>query len=206
MVSEKQAEKIIRKMVKLHHRGASISELLENFQEKDAEDSRLLSALRILEKEKDQLYPDKDAYHRLLQRVNVASGAGNRYFSREGVKGRKSNLLFNLNNFFMTFNPKVITAVSLVVVLGGVFTFWQLSPTFDKATVNKNQMEDVDLSGYAPATVVAVSDVDAVVDSIVDDSINEATIFDEEELDIYLADAEAESLSDLEQLYDAYEL
>lgn len=207
MANDKQAKKIIKRMVKMHSKGAPISVLLKEFNEANTKDSRLLATLRMLHKEKDQIMPDKDIYHRLLQKTSVTESDSSRYFSPEGDKGRKNNFLFNLNNFFMTFNPKVITAVSLVVVLGGVFAFWQLSPEF-KASKDKspNQLENVDLSEYAPATVVAIGDVDVVTDSVISDAIDEATILDEEELDIYLADAEAEALSDLEQLYEPYEL
>lgn len=47
----------------------------------------------------------------------------------------------------MIFNLKVIIAVSLVVAMGGVFIYWQMSST-SPSKVTANFFENVDLNDY----------------------------------------------------------
>jgi hypothetical protein len=174
------------------------------YNEADPETRQVLALLKNLSRAKDRILPNRDLYHKILRRGAVDNRMAGRYLSSGGKKGR--NLLINFNNFFMTFNWKVITAVCLVMVLGGVFAYWQLTPRNVPTSGSPASTEDVDLSEYSPATVVAIKDVNMVVDSVISESEAELDALIEEEMDIYLADAEAQALSDLEQLYEAYEL
>jgi hypothetical protein len=115
----------------------------------------------------------------------------------------------------MTLNWKVISATSLTVVILGVGAYiltvkTPMQEVANNSVITEQQQqildEEVTADKYSPEVVLAIQDTNDVVDSLIDEAIDEQIALEEEESDIYLADAEAQAISDLEKLYDAYEL